>query len=100
MKKQYEIELSNEAEDDFDNSYEYYANVSEKVADNFYRQVDNSLTNISENPLRYPEVYQSIRKHVMGKFPFVIYYQIGESTVKIIAIFHTARNPQIWKERT
>lgn len=55
MKKQYEIELSNEAEDDFDNSYEYYANVSEKVADNFYRQVDNSLTNISENPLRYPE---------------------------------------------
>ena len=99
-KKQFKIELSDEAENDFNKSYEYYAKESEKVADNFYKQVDNSLNKISKNPHAYPQAYKKVRKHVMKKFPFIIYYQIKQVVVRVIAVFHTSRNPEIWMERT
>ena len=97
--KQYKIELSDEAESDFDKSYEYYVDENKKFADNFFKQVNSSLEKISESPEANPLVYKTVRKHVMKKFPFIIYYQVKELLVKIIAIFHTSRNPEIWKDR-
>ncbi len=98
-KEQYKIELSDEAENDFDKSYEYYAKESEKVADNFYKQVDNSFNKISKNPHAYPQAYKKVRKLVIKRFPFIIYYQIKQVVVRIVAIFHASRNPEIWKDR-
>jgi len=62
-KKQFKIELSDEAETDFDKSYNYYANESEKLADAFFNQVNNSFQKINKNPLANPKVYKDIRKH-------------------------------------
>lgn len=98
-KKQYKIELSSEAEDDFEKSYEFYAEENEKVADNYFKQVDNSLKKISKSPLTYPKAHRNIRKYVIKKFPFVIYYKVTELIVRVVAIFHTSRNPEIWKNR-
>jgi len=64
-----------------------------KNADNFYKQVDNSLNKISKNPNAHPQAYKDVRKYVMKKFPFIIYYQIKQVVVRVIAIFHTSRNP-------
>ena len=97
--KQFNIEISEEAEIDFDKSYEYYFEGSIKVADTFFRTINYSLENIRQNPFSFPIVYKIIRKYLVKKFPFVIYYQIEDSTIKVIAIFHTSRNPEIWNER-
>lgn len=35
----------------------------------------------------------------MQKFPFVILYIVGKSIIKIIAVFHTSRNPEIVGKR-
>ncbi len=100
MKTQkYNVELSDEAEDDFDKSYYYYAKESQKVATNFLKKADSTFIQISKNPEVYPTVYKDIRKVVLRNFPFVIYYKIKEKIVRIIAIFHTSRNPEIWMER-
>lgn len=95
----YNIEFSDEAEIDLDESYEYYYDDSPKVADFFFQRISLSLEAIRSNPLLSPLVYKTIRKFVVKKFPFIIYYQIKETTIRVIAIFHTSRNPQIWNER-
>jgi plasmid stabilization system protein ParE len=99
-KRQYKIELSDEAEADFDNSYEYYANQSIKLADSFYHYINDCLLQIGRNPIAYQTIFKEIRKFVVKKFPFVVYYQIIEMKVRVIAIFHNSRNPIIWQERT
>ena len=43
--KRFSIEVSDEAEIDFDKSYEYYSEESPKVADSFFRQINLSLEN-------------------------------------------------------
>lgn len=98
-KKVFSIELLDEAERDFDNSYAYYLEDSPIVANAFFQRINFSFESIRKIPYSFPEVYKNIRKFTVKKFPFVIYFQIEEYTVKVIAIFHTSRNPEIWKER-
>jgi len=98
--KQFSIEISDNAEIDFNKSYQYYFEDSLKVADAFFRRIDSSLGRIKHNPFSFPTAHKNIRKYVIKKFPFVIYYQVEDSIIKVIAIFHTSRNPEIWNERT
>jgi toxin ParE1/3/4 len=96
----FSIEISDEAEIDFDKSYEYYFEESPKVADAFFKRINISLEDIKQNPFTFPIAYKEVRKYLVRKFPFVIYYQIDNSAIKVVAIFHTSRNPEIWNERT
>ena len=97
--KQFSIEVSDDAENDFDKSYEYYLEKSLKIANSFFLSINICLDNVKQNPLSFPIAHKDIRKCTVKKFPFVIYYQIEGSIVKLIAIFHTSRNPEIWNER-
>jgi len=97
--KKFSIELSDEAETDFDKSFEYYFKENPKVANRFFRRINASIEDIKLNPFTFPFVHKDVRKYVVKKIPFVIYYQINNSTIRIIAIFHTSRNPKIWNNR-
>ena len=97
--KLFSIEISDEAEIDFDKSYEYYYEDSPKVADIFFKRINLSLENVKQNPDSFSIVYKNVRKYVVKKFPFVIYYQIVDSIIRVIAVFHTSRNPEIWNDR-
>ena len=98
--KPFSIELSDEAEVDFDKSYEYYYEDSLKVADTFFKIINLGFENIKQNPNSFPIAHKDVRKFVVKKFPFVIYYRIVNTVIQVIAIFHTSRNPEIWNERT
>lgn len=98
--KRFRIEISDEAEADFDKSYEHYYQDSLNIADTFYMRINLSLDYIKQNPSSFPIAYKDVRKFVVKKFPFVIYYRIVDSTIQVIAIFHSSRNPEIWNERT
>ncbi|MFT3739900.1 MAG: type II toxin-antitoxin system RelE/ParE family toxin [Breznakibacter sp.] len=83
--KRFNIEISDEAEIDFDKSYEYYSEENPKVADFFFRQINLSLENLKQHPTSFPIAYKDIRKYVVKKFPFVIYYQVTDSIIRVIA---------------
>jgi len=82
-----------------DDAFNFYVLESTKIASSFFQQINSSLTAISENPYNFQIVHKNIRRFVVKKFPFVVYYYIEDKNIKIISIFHTSRNPQIWKTR-
>ena len=98
--KQFSIEVSSDAEIDFDKSYEYYYDDNLGVADAFFKRINISLEFIRQTPYSSPIIHKDIRKYTVKKFPFVIYYKIADSVIRVIAIFHTSRNPEIWNDRT
>ncbi len=93
-KKQYKIKFSNEAETDFENSFEYYSKKSKKLETSFYKEIKISLEIIKNNPIINRKVFKNIRQYIMKKFPFIIYYQIKQFEIQIVAIFHTSRKPK------
>lgn len=99
MKMQFNLELSSKAEIDLENSFEYYNKQSKLIAGKFYNTVNHSLNIIKNNPYSFQVVYKNVRRFALNKFSFVIYYYIESNVIKVISIFHTSRNPHIWKKR-
>ena len=98
--KPYSVEISREAESDFDKSYDYYYDISPDIGDAFFKSINACFEAIQELPLSYQVIHRNIRRFTLKRFPFVIYYVVDNQTIKIITIFHTSRNPKIWSERT
>jgi plasmid stabilization system protein ParE len=67
----------------------------------FYMGVKARIAYLQENPLHYPVTYRDLRQAPVHRFPYQVHYQVDEdkNDVIILAITHTSRNPQVWKDR-
>lgn len=83
---------------------QYYLQVaSVEVADRFVNRVETAIADCVMTPTRWPVVEApEIRRYVLGRFPFVIYYrhEALHDRVIIYAIMHCSREPGYWKQRT
>lgn len=96
----FEVRLSEEAEEDMFESYVWYEQKKIGLGDEFLSEIQNSLTFLINSPEIYPIRYRKkIRAFVVDRFPFLILFIIKEPFIEVISIFHTSRNPKIWKNR-
>lgn len=65
----------------------------------FFNTILKAFENIKKAPNANPKIGNGIRKHVVKKFPFVILYVLGKTVIKVIAVFHTSRNPDTLEKR-
>jgi len=67
----------------------------------FYESVDKSVHFISERPLCCAEIYKGLRRFVIKKFPFGIYYRVNleNREIHIAGVIHFRRNSKILRKR-
>jgi len=65
----------------------------------FERAVDEGLVRIAAAPVAYAEVEPGIRRHVLSRFPYAVFYRLHSEVIEILAVFHHRRNPIIWHRR-
>lgn len=62
--------------------------------------VGSSLAKVSSNCEQYPFVYKSIRRVLIRRFPFAIFYRVIDEVIIVFAVLHCAREPRTWRART
>jgi plasmid stabilization system protein ParE len=87
------------AQREFDEAVDYYEQRQTGLGERFADAVQSIMRRISRNPLAHAIVYKDVRKAVVQRFPYVIYYRVETTQVIVIAVFHSKRNPKIWKSR-
>lgn len=87
------------AEIDIKETLTYYKERTEGLEKEFVNIIDSSFQYIQNNPEAFPIVKYDIRKYVVTKFEFCIYFIDREEALYIIAIFHDKRNPKDWLKR-
>jgi len=65
----------------------------------FLTQVQAVLDRISATPELYAQVFQDVRRAVVQRFPYAVFYKIEPQQVVVLAVFHSRRDPKIWQER-
>lgn len=43
--------------------------------------------------------YETYRRAVVRRFPYVVFYEHSDTTVVIYAVFHCSQNPKKWRGR-
>ncbi|MBT0608319.1 hypothetical protein [Aequorivita echinoideorum] len=54
---------------------------------------------IQKNPLAFQKKYLNVHICYCKSFPYAIHYILENKVIKVIAVFHTSRNPENWLDR-
>jgi plasmid stabilization system protein ParE len=87
------------AEIDIKETVSYFSSVRDDLDHDFIEAIDSSFQEILSNPEAFPIAKYDIRKFVMVKFPFCIYFIERREAVYILSVFHDKRNPREWQKR-
>ena len=90
------------AKQDIKASAIWYESKQKGLGKRFTTEIREKVRSIQENPRAAPIRFGNVRTAVLVNFPFMIHYtdEVTLKKVTIIAVFHTSRNPDVWKERS
>lgn len=81
----YPLLISGDAEEDIKDATAWYRSIGEGLDAEFVRALDASLWSISRNPHQFQAVYQNVRRALLRKFPYGVFYFVFEDTVVVLA---------------
>lgn len=94
-----ELKLSPGATADFDDAADWYS-VDPDLKAQFVETVNKSLSRIVAFPLSFPVVEGTqVRKATLKRFRYIILFSVRTDHIWVYSIFHTSRNPIIWRGR-
>jgi plasmid stabilization system protein ParE len=93
------VVLRDEAQTEFDEAFDYYEGQRPGLGVQFAERVQDVFDRISVNPQLHAVVLGDVRKAVVARFPYCVYYRAEPARVQVIAVFHTSRDPSVWQGR-
>ncbi len=95
------VKLHRFAKQELVDAVRYYDSTDDPlVSADFRNRLRAALLEIREHPLRFPRYERSfVRRRLLGRFPYQIFYHNRPAYVRILAIAHTSRRPGYWKSR-
>lgn len=95
-----EISIHHFAEQELDESAEYYSESKPGLGKEFLDAVDVAFEEIRSNPYASEMLAKGHRRKIIHRFPFTIYYTVRHETIRIVSIAHQSRKPFYWKGRS
>jgi plasmid stabilization system protein ParE len=96
----YKLSIRKEAEADIAEAYQYYESCLEGLGADFMLCIDESLARIQRNPKQFRSVLDRIRRVLVKKFLYGIYYTLSDNEIIVLAVTHARRNPKHWQLRS
>ena len=85
---------------ELDADYQWYEQRQAGLGKEFLDEVGRVLAEIGANPARFGFAERDIRAGLLNRFPFAIYYRVGASRIRVLAIYHTSRDSSGWQGRS
>ena len=93
------LRLTAEAELDLDEAHAWYLEQRPGLGGQFLRAVDACIGAILRHPEAYALVDRKMRRALLRRFPYAVFFEVGEAEILVYAVFHCARDPRSWKRR-
>lgn len=69
------------------------------LASDFLAAVDTCLASIRRHPGAYALVDPTMRRALLRRFPYAVFYEIEPGEIVVYSVFHGARDPRVWRRR-
>ena len=96
------VEYNPEFFNDLVQAVDWYNDRQIGLGERFFNKVRKQTAKLSTLALLFAVKYDDIRCMGIDRFPYMVHYRVNEqtSTVKVEALLHTSRDPEIWYKRT
>lgn len=86
--------LSPDAEEAIQSAFRWYGHTHEDLAFRFKAESTVTLQRIVRNPYQFPVISDRVRRALMNRFPYAIYFTLKLGTVFVLTVLHQRRfNP-------
>ena len=94
-----DVRLRPEAEQDLAQSARWYEEQRPGLGQEFLDEALATFNAIAERPLASAAIYGSLRRALLHRFPFGVFYFADGDGAVVIGILHGSRHPRRWKSR-
>jgi plasmid stabilization system protein ParE len=90
-----------EALAEYHSAAHHYKQVKPELGRDFRTTVEKAVAAILEHPTRFGPVERGIRRYLLKRFPYKIYFfhDAQKQEIAIYAVMHVRRDPDYWKGR-
>ena len=93
------VEFHEAAELELNEAADFYDLRDPGLGGAFLDEVERGLDQIVKHPEAAAQAQGAVRKRILARFPYSIFYSIHEDQVRILAIAHQKRRPFYWRGR-
>ena len=90
----YALRFLPDVEQDVISGYRWYESKALGLGDEFLRMFYACLEGIRRNPLISAKVHHEIRRSLLRRFPYAVYFKVQDSDAIVFGLFHCARDPR------
>ena len=88
-----------EAAADVRAAFRWYEAQRPGLGHEFEATLDAELTLLRAAPTAFPIVFRQLRKLLLRRFPYAVYYEIEPEMIRIRAVLHLRQHPRRWRSR-
>ncbi len=91
--------ITPEAEEDLAEAKAWYERKRAGLGEEFVLCVEAALDHIRTTPEAATEVYPGVRRVVLRRFPYGVFYRVDSDQIAGLAVYHSSRDPRGWQTR-
>ena len=88
-----------EAQNDIREAARWYEDREAGLGVRFLSEVRTSLQRIADHPLMFPVIEEGVRRALLHRFPYSLYFVNERDALAVIAVLHQHRRPSAWRSR-
>lgn len=92
----YRLKFSTRALRETGEAQEWYELQSPGLGEEFIAAMELQLKRLEQAPLLYAEVIPGVRRALLPRFPYGLFYAVRADLVHVLAVLHDVRNPSRW----
>jgi toxin ParE1/3/4 len=78
---------------------DWYEGEAAGLGRRFRQAVDAMVERMSDNPRQFPTVFKNVRRALLRRFPYSLFFVVEDDALIVIACFHASRDPSRWQGR-
>lgn len=95
----YSLIVRTDAEAELAEACTWYEEKRAGLGKDLLMRVDAALKVIKKRPLSFPLVHELIRRALVKRFPYAVYFIVEGTEISVISILHVSRDPKRWQNR-
>lgn len=95
----YSVYVRNLAERDALEAQAWYEARGHGLGSNFNNEFGQALQRLEQMPLIGPQIYGPVRRIVLHRFPYLLWYVVDDQTVIVVACTHGKRSRKFVRSR-
>lgn len=96
---EYRLVSEPRADLDIEAAFQWHEKEQSGLGVEFLDELRATYGRIVEGPFKYQHLRSGIRRALLRRFPYAVYFAVEETVIVVLAVLHASRDPAEWQRR-